>query len=69
LRKQLIKFFLKGIVVFINITRQVSIKKIAPFTKIGCRPFLIIFILLFTAATACGEDSLTETKIPDEISV
>jgi hypothetical protein len=48
--------------------RQVSIKKIAPFTKISCRHFLIIFILLFTAATACGEDSLTETKIPESLS-
>jgi hypothetical protein len=36
--------------------------------KTGCRPFLIIFILLITAATASAEDSLGETKIPDSLS-
>jgi hypothetical protein len=36
--------------------------------KTGCRHFLIIFILLISAATASGEDSLTETKIPDSLS-
>ena len=34
----------------------------------GCRHFLIIFILLITAATACGEDRLAETKIPASLS-
>ncbi len=36
--------------------------------KTGCRHFLIIFILLITAATSSGEDRLTETKIPDSLS-
>jgi len=36
--------------------------------KTGSRHFLIIFILLITAATAAGADSLTETKIPDHLS-
>jgi len=40
----------------------------ATFIKKGCRPFLIIFILLITAATASGEDSRTETKIPDSLA-
>ena len=33
----------------------------------GCRQLLIIFIVLITAATAAGNDSLTETKIPDRL--
>lgn len=36
--------------------------------KTGCRRSLIIFILLFTAATATGEDQLPESKIPDRVS-
>ncbi len=36
--------------------------------KTGCRHFLIIFILLITAATSSGADRLTETKIPDSLS-
>ncbi|MCK4985497.1 MAG: hypothetical protein KAS40_08270 [Desulfobacterales bacterium] len=48
--------------------KQVSIKKITTFMKTGCRHFLIIFILLITAATSSGADSLTETKIPDSLS-
>ena len=38
------------------------------FLKTGCRQFLILFILLVTAATALGEDRLSETKIPDRLS-
>jgi len=48
--------------------KQVSIKKMTTFMQTGCRHFLIIFILLITAATASGADSLTETKIPDHLS-
>jgi len=36
--------------------------------KTGCWHFLIILILLITAVTACGADSLAETKIPDGLS-
>lgn len=36
--------------------------------KTGCRHFLIIFILLITAVTSSGKDSLAETKIPDSLS-
>jgi hypothetical protein len=48
--------------------KQVSIKKLTTFMKTGCLHFLAIFILLITAATSSGEDSLTETKIPDSLS-
>jgi hypothetical protein len=43
-------------------------KKITTRMQTGCRHFLIIFILLITAATACGEDRLAETKIPASLS-
>ena len=36
--------------------------------KTGSRHFLVIFILLITAATSSGEDSRTETKIPDRLA-
>jgi hypothetical protein len=48
--------------------KQVSMKKITTRMQTGCRHFLIIFILLITAATACGEDRLAETKIPASLS-